>query len=76
MKCLFEDFNSQPLELKEVMDRWQNRLVNGLTYETARTFSKELRSIGYEFDMGLDAEPYGLRPIGIGIHELEGFENI
>lgn len=76
MRCLFEDFDSQPPELKKIMDRWQDRLVNGLTYENARTLSEELRAIGYEFDMGLDTEPYGLRPIGISIHELDGFENI
>jgi len=36
----------------------------------------EIEPLGYIFDYYLDADPYGLRPIGVELNELEGWEHI
>jgi hypothetical protein len=36
----------------------------------------EIEPLGYTFDYFLDAEPYGLRPIGVELVELEGWEHV
>lgn len=46
------------------------------TYEVLAELHKEVELIGYTFDYYLDAEPYGLRPIGIELNQLVGFEFI
>jgi uncharacterized protein YozE (UPF0346 family) len=44
-------------------------------YTILKEFHKEVELIGYTFDYYLDAEPYGLRPIGIELNQLVGWEN-
>jgi len=60
MKDLFEYYEEQPQELKEICERWQDRAVNGLDYNECADFLKEVQAVGYTFEYGLDAEPYGL----------------
>lgn len=45
-------------------------------YRVTERFLKECQRIGYTFDYYLDNTPYGLRPIGVSIEEIEGIENI
>lgn len=63
MKDLFEYYNEQPQELKDICDKWQEKSVNGLDYNDCEAFLKEVEAIGYTFDYYLDAEPYNLRKI-------------
>jgi len=42
-----------------------------MDYEELRKFQNEVEEIGYTFDFGLDADPYGLRPIGVKLEELK-----
>ena len=44
-------------------------------YTILKEFHKEVELIGYTFDYYLDAVPYGLRPIGIELNQLVGWEN-
>lgn len=60
MKDLFEFYEEQPKELREICDRWSEKIMNGLSYEDCRNFLKEVEEIGYTFDYYLDAVPYGL----------------
>lgn len=76
MKDLFETPDIMPEALTEIFIRWELRIMDGLSYEEIAAFLNEVESVGYTFDYYLDAEPYGLRPIGTELHELEGWENI
>jgi len=60
---LFEHEELQPQELKAILDKWSYQALNGLTYLQVAEMQKEVNEIGFEFDSGLDAEPYNLRPI-------------
>lgn len=76
MKCLFEDYKNQPKELVDIFTKYEEKLINGMNYNDITEFHNEVYNIGYTFDSGLDAEPFGLRPINIELNQLEGFEDI
>lgn len=46
-----------------------------MDYRVIEKMLKEVEKLGYTFDYGLDGSPYGLRPKGVKITELEGFED-
>lgn len=71
MKCLFEDYQNMPNKLAKIVDRYEQ----AETYKELEAMKKEVESIGFTFDYYLDASPYGLRPIGVKLEQLEGFEN-
>ena len=73
MKCLFEDYENQTEELNNILSKYE---YEDNTYQMLEKLHKEVNEIGYTFDSYLDAEPYGLRPIGIELNQLEGFEDI
>ena len=76
---LFEFYNEQPIELKKIVDFYLNKLESGDytedTYKFITKFHDAVYKIGYTFDSGLDAQPYGLRLIGIKLNQLKGWEN-
>ncbi len=73
---LFEYHEKQPNELKVIVDKYSQKLSDGLTQDELNDFLKEVETIGYTFDYYLDLEPYGLRPIGVELTQLKGWENI
>ena len=75
MKDLFETpFETWPETLQAIFNRYE--LANDLSYSELAEMLTETESIGYTFDYYLDADPYGLRPIGTPLEALEGWENI
>ena len=54
---LFEQFESLPTEVKEILSNMEQ------SYESLETANRKLKKFGYEFDYGLDAEPFGLHKI-------------
>lgn len=58
---LFQHSEKQPKELKFILDKYNEKIENGLTYEEVKNLEKEVNKIGYTFDYGLDAVPYNLR---------------
>ena len=76
MKDLFETPELMPEALSEIFNRWESLMMDGLSYEQIASLMNEVESVGYTFDYYLDADPYGLRPMGTELHELEGWENI
>lgn len=73
MKDLFETPELIPQNVQEVFETFDEEVDP--YYELAR-ITKEIEPMGYMFDYYLDAEPYGLRPIGVELNELEGWEHI
>lgn len=61
-KDLFEYYEEQPKELKEICDKYMEiQEYKGLDYIDCQNFLQEVQAIGYTFDYGLDAEPTNLR---------------
>jgi hypothetical protein len=73
MKDLFETPELIPTEVQDVLVTFDE---DGDDYHELSRLLDELEPLGYTFDYYLDAEPYGLRPIGTELTELEGWEHI
>ncbi len=54
---LFEQFESLPTEVKEILNTMEQ------SYESLSKAEDKLKEIGYTFEWGLDAEPYNLRKL-------------
>jgi hypothetical protein len=74
MKDLFETPELIPSEVQLILESY-NEYESTNDYLDLQRLTNELEQIGYTLDYGLDAEPFGLRPIGIKLEELEGYEN-
>ena len=74
MKDLFETPELIPDEVQAILETFDENCDN--TYLELDRILGEIEPLGYTFDYYLDAEPYGLRPIGIELVELEGWEHI
>lgn len=72
MKDLFETPELIPDEVQAVLETFDEDCYN--TYLELNRILSEIEILGYTFDYYLDAEPYGLRPIGMELNELEGWE--
>jgi hypothetical protein len=74
MKDLFETPELIPSEVQLILESYnEDEMTND--YLDLQRLTNELEQIGYTLDYGLDAEPFGLRPIGVKLEELEGYEN-
>lgn len=74
MKDLFETPDLIPNEVQAVLETFDENSNN--TYLELNRILSEIEPLGYTFDYYLDAEPYGLRPIGMELVQLEGWEHI
>jgi hypothetical protein len=74
MKDLFETPELIPQDVQAILETFNEDTPN--TYEELNRLTNELEVIGYTFDYYLDAEPYGLRPVGVELQELEGWEHV
>lgn len=74
MKDLFETPELIPSEVQLILESY-NEDERTNDYLDLQRLTNELEQIGYTLDYGLDAEPFGLRPIEIKLEELEGYEN-
>jgi hypothetical protein len=74
MRDLFETPELIPSEVQAILESFnEDECTND--YLDLQRLTNELEEIGYTLDYGLDAEPFGLRPINIKLEELEGFKN-
>lgn len=74
MKDLFETPELIPLDVQAILESFDEESSN--TYLELARLVNELEVLGYTFDYGLDAEPYGLRPNNMELQELEGWEHV
>ena len=74
MKDLFETPDLIPIDVQIVLESFDEDAPNG--YHELQRLVDEIEPLGYTFDYYLDAEPYGLRQIGMELEELEGWEHI
>lgn len=73
MKDLFETPELIPDNVQVVLETFNE---DADSYHELDRILSEIEPMGYTFDYYLDAEPYGLRPIGMELVELEGWEHI
>ena len=72
MKDMFETPELWTKELDTIMSKYED----SLDYDQCAQMLSECEQIGLTFEYYLTAEPYGLRPIGTPLNQLEGFEDI
>jgi hypothetical protein len=70
MKDLFETPELIPNEVQAVLDTFNE---DADSYQELSRLVSELEPLGYTFDYYLDAVPYGLRPIGVELEDLETY---
>ncbi len=58
MKDLFEHYQELPQQVQHIILAFDN---DGMTYDDCKTALAQLEPLGYTFEYGLDAVPYGLR---------------
>jgi hypothetical protein len=71
---LFEEYEQQPQNIKNIVDNYMSLYEDGADYSDTQKFLKEVESVGYTFEYSLDNEPYGLRPKGVQLNQLKGYE--
>ena len=60
MQDLFENPELLPIEVLEILEKYSESEND---YETCSELVRELNSVGYTYEFGLDAEPFNLRKI-------------
>lgn len=60
---LFENYESLPAEVQEVLNKYS---LEDETYENMENLLAELKPLGYTFEYGLDATPFGLKKMENG----------
>jgi hypothetical protein len=69
---LFEHPELIPEPVSEILNRFQEESDGDeLSYEQLRLMLDAVHNEGYTFEYGLDAVPYGLRPVHVALEELE-----
>ena len=69
---LFEDYENIPANVQAILNDYE---LEDNDYNTLNDLQNELAEVGYTFEFGLDAEPFALRPIGVEVNELQGYED-
>lgn len=72
MVDLFEDYDNIPENVQSIIDEYD---LESPEYSTLEELQGRLKEVGYTFDYGMDSQPYGLRPVGVEINELDGYED-
>lgn len=70
-KDLFDDYKNQPEAVSDIISNYDMEIAD---YEELEAMKSELEGVGYTFDFDMDGTAYGLRPVGVDINQLEGFE--
>jgi len=75
---LFEDYENIPSNVQKVLDKYAENFgddYSGMSYQDMTKMHDEIYKLGYTFDSGLDNQAFGLRPIGVNLNELVGYED-
>ena len=71
---LFEDYENIPNDIQDILDKYSEDFEDG-NYEGLSMALQEVRDRGYTFEYYVNGDAYGLRPIGVPLNELEGYED-
>jgi hypothetical protein len=73
---LFECPKLIPVKVNKVLNKYWQKYGEDMTYSHTASMHKEIERLGYTFDSGLDNCLFGLRPIGVKLTDLSGYENL
>jgi len=76
---LFEDYENIPKNVQTILDIYAEKFgddFGNMDYKDMADMHNEIYAVGYTFDSYLDNQPYGLRPIGVSLNELKGYEDM
>jgi DNA repair protein RadC len=73
-KDLFETYDLIPANVQKILDKYNDGINDG-DYRELKKAVEELNTIGYTFEYGLSGEAFALRPIGVKVSELYGYED-
>ena len=76
---LFEDYENIPQNVQTILDIYAEKFgddFGDMDYKDMADMHNEIYAVGYTFDSYLDNQPYGLRPIGVSLNELKGYEDM
>ncbi len=73
-KDLFEHPDLIPAGVREILETFWEKYGDEMDYRHTAEMLKQVQEVGYTFDYYLDNVPYGLRPLSVQLHELEGYE--
>jgi hypothetical protein len=76
---LFEDYENIPKNVQTILDIYAEKFgddFGNMDYKDMADMHNEIYAVGYTFDSYLDNQPYGLRPIGVALNELKGYEDM
>lgn len=73
MKDLFETPELIPQDVQAILETFNE---DADPYHELDRVRDGIFELGYTFDYYLDANPYGLRPAGVKLQELEGWEHV
>lgn len=79
MKDLFEDYENIPINIQLVFAEYAETFgedLSGMDYSDMAEMLERVEEYGYTFDSYLDNVPFGLRPLGVELNELEGYEEV
>ena len=71
---LFEDYENIPANVQIILDEYSESFEDG-DYIGMSKAQDELEQIGYTFNFYVDGDAYGLRPTGIKLSQLKGYED-
>jgi hypothetical protein len=71
---LFQYYELMPENVSSIFNMYYEMGGNEWDYDSLKKLEGDLEELGYTFDYGLDAEPYGLRPIELSLNQLKDFE--
>mgnify|MGYP003637897185 CR=1 FL=1 len=60
---LFENQASLPIEVKNLIARYDALFEQECPYKCCREMLQEMQALGYTFEYGLDGEPHALSPL-------------
>lgn len=73
---LFQHPHLIPVKIIRIMNRYEKKYGDDMDYSDTENMLTEFQKKGYTFDYYLDNMPYGLRPLGVELNQLQGYEDL
>lgn len=73
---LFENPDRIPAPVTAILERYWEEHGDMMDYSDTQRMLGEIEKEGYTFDYYLDNQPYGLRPVGVELKQLKGYEEM
>ena len=72
---LFDSPELIPKKVNCIFEKYYAKYGDCMDYKDTQAMLDEVNKVGYTFEYYLDNVPYALRPIGVKLNEVEGYED-